>query len=154
MITYSCFLGKSDHDQAIIGDHDQTRITDHGRTRMSDHDRQEYPIETLERVLAQSSCDIFNTDQGAQFTSKGFTDVLNERDIRISMDGKGRWVDNVFVERLWRSVKYECIYLQEWENVVAVREALRKYFLFYNYRRPHQSLNNQTPASVHGLILN
>ncbi|MEI6147375.1 MAG: IS3 family transposase [Methylococcales bacterium] len=114
----------------------------------------DFCIETLERVLAQSSCDIFNTDQGAQFTSKGFTDVLNERDIRISMDGKGRWVDNVFVERLWRSVKYECIYLQEWENVVAVREALRKYFLFYNYRRPHQSLNNQTPASVHGLILN
>ena len=113
----------------------------------------DFCIETLERVLADTRCDIFNTDQGSQFTSKGFTDVLKENDISISMDGKGRWVDNVFVERLWRSVKYECVYLQEWENVITVREALKKYFQFYNYKRPHQSLGKRTPASVHGLIV-
>ena len=65
----------------------------------------------------------------------------------------GRWADNVFVERLWRSVKYECIYLQEWENVVAVREALKAYFYFDNYQRPHQSLDGLTPGSVHGKII-
>lgn len=113
----------------------------------------DFCIETLSRVLAQTRCDIFNTDQGSQFTSKGFTDVLKEHDIDISMDGKGRWVDNVFVERLWRSVKYECVYLQEWENVVAAREALRSYFQFYNYERPHQSLDGLTPAHIHGQIL-
>jgi len=70
------------------------------------------------------------------------------------MDGKGRWVDNVFVERLWRSVKYECIYLYEWTSVVAIREALREYFRFYNYERPHQSLHGLTPYEVHsGRIL-
>lgn len=106
----------------------------------------DFCIETLSRVLAQTRCDIFNTDQGAQFTSKGFTDVLKEYGIKISMDGKGRWVDNVFVERLWRSVKYECVYLQEWENVAAIKEALRAYFQFYNYERPHQSLSGFTPA--------
>lgn len=109
----------------------------------------DFCIETLERVLAHSSCEIFNTDQGAQFTSKGFTDVLIEHQIDISMDGKGRWVDNVFVERLWRSVKYECVYLQEWENVRALRDALRQYFHLYNYERPHQALAKQTPYMVH-----
>lgn len=107
-------------------------------------------IETLQRVLAWTRCDIFNTDQGAQFTSNGFTDVLKTHRIDISMDGKGRWADNVFVERLWRSVKYECVYLQEWENVSAVKEALHAYFQFYNYERPHQSLSGLTPNHVHG----
>lgn len=110
-------------------------------------------IEVLTRVLAQTRCDIFNTDQGSQFTSKDFTDVLKEHEISISMDGKGRWVDNVFVERLWRSVKYECVYLQEWENVATVREALKAYFQFYNYERPHQSLAGLTPNTVHSRIL-
>lgn len=109
----------------------------------------DFCIETLERVLAHSSCEIFNTDQGAQFTSKGFTDVLKEHQINISMDGKGRWVDNVFVERLWRSVKYECVYLQEWANVRALRDALSQYFHLYNYERPHQALAKQTPNMVH-----
>jgi putative transposase len=109
----------------------------------------DFCIETLTRLLAHTRCDIFNTDQGSQFTSKGFTDVLKEHRIAISMDGKGRWVDNVFVERLWRSVKYECVYLQEWENVIAIREALRTYFQFYNYERPHQSLAGLTPSMVH-----
>jgi putative transposase len=114
----------------------------------------DFCIETLERVLASSRCEIFNTDQGAQFTSKGFTDLLRENDVQISMDGKGRWVDNVFVERLWRSVKYECIYLYEWTTVVAIRKALCEYFHFYNYERPHQGLGGLTPHEAHsGKIL-
>ncbi|MFT3742293.1 MAG: IS3 family transposase [Gammaproteobacteria bacterium] len=112
----------------------------------------DFCIETLERVLAKTRCDIFNTDQGSQFTSKGFTGVLKSHGISISMDGKGRWADNIFVERLWRSVKYECIYLQEWESVAAVKEALRGYFEFYNHERPHQSLNGLTPAHVYGIL--
>ena len=109
----------------------------------------DFCIETLERVLTHSRCEIFNTDQGAQFTSKGFTDVLIEHKIDISMDGKGRWVDNVFVERLWRSVKYECIYLQEWASVTILRNALAEYFHLYNYERPHQALGKLTPFMVH-----
>lgn len=109
----------------------------------------DFCIETLERVLAHSRCEIFNTDQGAQFTSKGFADVLIDHKIDISMDGKGRWIDNVFVERLWRSVKYECVYLQEWINVTALRDALSQYFHLYNYERPHQALNKLTPYMVH-----
>ena len=77
----------------------------------------DFCIETLQRVLLNTRCDIFNTDQGSQFTSTGFTDVLKEHEIQISMDGKERGVDNVFVERLWRSVKYECVYLYEWGTV-------------------------------------
>ena len=109
----------------------------------------DFCIEALQRVLARTRCDIFNTDQGAQFTSNGFTDVLKAHRIAISMDGKGRWADNVFVGRLWRSVKYECVYLQEWENVSAVKEALHAYFQFYNYERPHQSLSGLTPSRIH-----
>lgn len=109
----------------------------------------DFCVEVLERVLAHSRCDIFNTDQGSQFTSHDFVRVLKQYNIAISMDGKGRWADNIFVERLWRSVKYECIYLQEWEGIVAIREGLRAYFQFYNYERPHQSLGGLTPASVH-----
>lgn len=114
----------------------------------------DFCIETLERVLAHSSCDIFNTDQGSQFTSTGFTDVLKRGNIRISMDGKGRWADNIFVERLWRTTKYECVYLQEWESVTAVRDGLRDYYQFYNEERPHQSLGGLTPGEIHRRILN
>ena len=110
----------------------------------------DFCVETLERVLTHSHCEIFNTDQGSQFTSNDFIDVLKENHIDISMDGKGRWADNIFVERLWRSVKYECVYLQEWTSVIAIREALREYFRFYNYERPHQSLAGLTPSAVHG----
>jgi putative transposase len=113
----------------------------------------DFCIETLARVLAKTRCDIFNTDQGSQFTSKGFIDVLKSYGIGISMDGKGRWADNIFIERLWRSVKYECVYLQEWEDVRAIREALEVYFQFYNYERPHQSLSGFTPSYIHGQIL-
>lgn len=109
----------------------------------------DFCIETLERVLNISHCDIFNVDQGAQFTCCGFINLLKNSGIKISMDGKGRALDNIFVERLWRSVKYECTYLREWETLSDLREALREYFNFYNYERPHQSLSGLTPAYIH-----
>lgn len=93
--------------------------------------------------------EIFNTDQGSQFTSEKFTGVLKQHDIRISMDGKGRWVDNVFVERLWRSVKYEEVYLKAYDSIGAARASLGKYFTFYNRERRHQSLDRQTPDDVY-----
>jgi putative transposase len=92
---------------------------------------------------------IFNTDQGSQFTSEDFTGVLKQHDIRISMDGKGRWVDNVFVERLWRSVKYEEVYLRAYDSIGDARDSLGRYFVFYNAKRRHQSLDRQTPDSVY-----
>jgi putative transposase len=92
---------------------------------------------------------IFNTDQGCQFTSEEFTGVLKQHDIRISMDGKGRWVDNVFVERLWRSVKYEEVYLRAYESIGDARASLSRYFAFYNAKRRHQSLDRRTPDSVY-----
>lgn len=113
----------------------------------------EFCIETLQRVLHAGKCDIFNTDQGAQFTSNDFTKLLLDHEIKISMDGKGRALDNIFVERLWRTVKYECVYLQEWENVAAIKNALQKYFYFYNDERPHQSLGGLTPAMVHTKLI-
>lgn len=109
----------------------------------------EFCIEALSRVLQNGKCNIFNTDLGAQFTSNGFTKLLLDHGIKISMDGKGRALDNVFVERLWRTLKYEYIYLHEWETVREIRQGLRGYFNFYNNGRPHQSLGGQTPASVY-----
>jgi putative transposase len=109
----------------------------------------DFCIETLKRTLQHSRCDIFNTDQGSQFTSKGFTDILLAHKIKISMDGKGRALDNIFVERLWRSVKYECVYLQEWSSIKEIKAALKTYFEFYNNERPHQSLDGLTPSAVH-----
>jgi len=93
--------------------------------------------------------EIFNTDQGCQFTSEEFTGVLKQHDIRISMDGKGRWVDNVFVERLWRSVKYEEVYLRAYDSIGEARASLGRYFAFYNGKRRHQSLDRRTPDSVY-----
>jgi putative transposase len=93
--------------------------------------------------------EIMNTDQGSQFTSHEFTNLLKEHDIRISMDGKGAWRDNVFVERLWRSVKYEDVYLKAYDSVSAVRTGLNRYFNFYNSRRPHSSLDGKTPDQVY-----
>lgn len=109
----------------------------------------DFCIETLSRVLKLGICEIFNTDQGAQFTSQGFTSLLILNGIKISMDGRGRALDNIFVERLWRSLKYECIYLQEWETVKELRQGLVNYFRFYNHERPHQGLGGVTPASVY-----
>ncbi len=93
--------------------------------------------------------EIFNTDQGSQFTSDDFTQVLNEHEIAISMDGRGRWMDNVFIERLWRSVKYEEVYLKAYEGMPDTRRSLGRYFDFYNQRRRHQSLDKQTPDAVY-----
>ena len=93
--------------------------------------------------------EIFNTDQGSQFTSEEFTGVLKQHEIRISMDGKGRWVDNVFVERLWRSVKYEEVYLKAYDSIGDAGASLGRYFVFYNAKRRHQSLDRQTPDSVY-----
>lgn len=109
----------------------------------------DFCITALERSLAARQCDIFNTDQGAQFTCNGFTSLLEAYGINISMDGKGRALDNVFVERLWRSVKYECVYLMEFDSVKEAKNALRNYFVFYNNERPHQSLGGKTPKSIY-----
>jgi len=106
-------------------------------------------LEALEQALQVNTPGIFNTDQGVQFTSEAFTGALLEKDIRISMDGRGRALDNIFVERLWRTVKYENIYLNEYPTVVALRQGLKDYFTFYNQMRGHQSLNYQTPAEVY-----
>ena len=107
-------------------------------------------IDALEEALQRYGApQIFNTDQGAQFTSEAFTDVLKDRSIEISMDGKGRWVDNVFVERLWRSVKYENVYLHAYETPLALRDGLARYFEFYNARRRHSALDRRTPDAVY-----
>ena len=107
-------------------------------------------VDALEEALRwRGTPEIFNTDQGAQFTSDAFTKVLNDAGIRISMDGKGRWVDNVFVERLWRSVKYEEVYLKAYDSINAARTSLGRYFTFYNTKRRHQSLDRRTPDSVY-----
>jgi putative transposase len=107
-------------------------------------------IEALEEALERfGTPEIFNTDQGSQFTSEAFTDVLKEKGIAISMDGKGRWVDNVFVERLWRSVKYEDLYLRAYETPAQLRSGLGKYFEFYNLRRRHTALDWRTPDAVY-----
>ena len=103
-------------------------------------------VAALEEALARyGSPEIFNTDQGAVFTSEDFTRVLKQAGVDISMDGKGRWMDNVFVERLWRSVKYEEVYLKAYETVAEARASIDTYFEFYNSERRHQSLNRQTP---------
>lgn len=107
-------------------------------------------IDALEEAIeAYGAPEIFNTDQGSQFTSKEFTDVLKSNGIAISMDGKGRWIDNVFVERLWRSVKYEEVYLHAYDDIRVARKSLKRYFTFYNSERKHQSLEDRTPDQVY-----
>jgi putative transposase len=107
-------------------------------------------VETLEEALAaHGKPDIFNTDQGSQFTCEAFTDVLLKHEIRISMDGKGAWRDNVFVERLWRSVKYEEVYLRAYDSVSDARTSIGRYLDLYNRRRPHSSLDDMTPDQAY-----
>jgi len=107
-------------------------------------------VEALEEALTRyGTPEIFNTDQGAQFTSEAFTSVLKAHGVIISMDGRGRWLDNVFVERLWRSVKYEDIYLRAYETPAALRAGLTRYFDFYNCRRRHAALDRRTPNAVY-----
>jgi putative transposase len=106
-------------------------------------------LEALQAAMQQGQPEIFNTDQGAQFTASEFTQTLEHAGIRVSMDGRGRALDNVFVERLWRTVKYENVYLREYVNVPDLIVGLGAYFRFYNSERLHQSLGYRTPASVH-----
>lgn len=107
-------------------------------------------IDALEEAIDRFGCpEIFNTDQGSQFTSEEFTGVLKANDIAISMDGKGQWVDNVFVERLWRSVKYEEVYLSAYDTVQDAKRSLGKYFDRYNSKRRHQGINGMTPDELH-----
>jgi putative transposase len=107
-------------------------------------------IEALEDALASHGRpEIFNTDQGSQFTSPQFTKVLRDAEIRISMDGKGRWMDNVFIERLWRSLKYECVYLHAFETGSELRGGLTQWVGYYNARRPHSSLDGRTPDEAY-----
>lgn len=109
----------------------------------------DFVLDVIDRALAEAAPEICNTDQGAQFTSPKFTDRLLACDVRISMDGRGRALDNIFTERLWRSVKYEEVYLHEYDSPRAARLGLGSYFEFYNYIRPHQSLAYRTPAEVY-----
>lgn len=106
-------------------------------------------IEALQQALQSGRPEIFNTDQGSQFTADAFTSILEAAEVRISMDGKGRALDNIFVERLWRTVKYEDIYLHHYETVPQLYVGLGNYFHFYNQERPHQSLAGRSPAEVY-----
>ena len=107
-------------------------------------------IEALDEALDKYGApEIFNTDQGAQFTSEDFTSVLKSSDIEISMDGKGRWMDNVFIERLWRSLKYEEVYLKAYDTVAEAKAGIGEWIRFYNHERTHQSLGRQTPEQVY-----
>ena len=106
-------------------------------------------LHALEKALHWGTPVIFNTDQGSQFTSQAFTSRLLKEKIQISMDGRGRALDNIFVERLWRSLKYEDIYLKNYESVRAARDGIRHYFLFYNQQRLHQALHYKTPQSIY-----
>ena len=107
-------------------------------------------IEAVEEAIARYGCpEIFNTDQGSQFTSHDFTSVLLKNEIAISMDGKGAWRDNVFVERLWRSIKYEEVYLKAYDSVAEARASIGRYLTFYNGQRPHSSLDRRTPDQAY-----
>lgn len=106
-------------------------------------------IEALEQALSYGCPEIFNTDQGVQFTSKSFTSILKMHGVRISMDGRGRALDNVFIERLWRTVKYEELYLKEYQTVADLIKGLTSFFGYYSQERPHQALMGRTPLSVY-----
>jgi putative transposase len=111
----------------------------------------DFCVDALEEALGRYGApEIFNTDQGAQFTSEAFTGVLKAAGSKISMDGKGRWIDNVFVERLWRSVKYEEVYLRAYESVTEARSRIGGYFRFYNSERRHQSLASTPDQAYFG----
>lgn len=118
--------------------------------RLSNSLETHFCVEALDHALASTAPEIFNTDQGAQFTSLEFTSRLDEKGVRISMDGRGRALDNVFVERLWRSVKWEEVYLHSYQSVHDAWQGLQRYFVHYNHERPHQALGYLTPAEVYG----
>lgn len=106
-------------------------------------------LEALDEAFRQGKPKIFNTDQGSQFTSKDYTQRVIKNEVKMSMDSKGRALDNIFIERFWRSLKYEDIYLKDYQSFTELRKGLDNYFNFYNYRRVHQSLNYKTPAEIY-----
>jgi len=110
----------------------------------------DFCVSALEEALNRYGApEIFNTDQWSQFTSDDFTRTLKEAGVRISMDGKGRWMDNVMIERLWRSLKYECVYLHAFESGSEVRHGLTRWINYYNAKRPHSSLDDRTPDEAY-----
>jgi len=117
--------------------------------RLSNSLEAHFCLEALEEALEQRTPTIFNTDQGAQFTSLEFTSRLEQHGIQISMDGRGRALDNIFVERLWRTVKWEEVYAHDYQTTQEAWRSLHRYFVFYNHERPHQSLGYLTPAEVY-----
>ena len=112
----------------------------------------DFCVEALEEALKKGKPDVFNTDQGSQFTGKAFTGLLEKHGIKISMDGKGSYRDNLFIERLWRTVKYEEVYLKAYQNGKDARTGISEYFRFYNNARPHQALGYRTPGDVFTFI--
>lgn len=118
--------------------------------RLSNTMESTFCVEALKEALSRyGRPEIFNTDQGSQFTSEEFTKVLSDAGVRISMDGKGRWMDNIFIERLWRSLKYECVYLREFETGVDAKREIGNWLDYYNTDRPHSSLADKTPMEVY-----
>jgi putative transposase len=118
--------------------------------RISNSMTADFCVEALEEAIARYGApEIFNTDQGSQFTASSFIQVLQKHQIRISMDGRGAWRDNVFVERLWKSVKYEEVYLHAYDSVAAAKAGIQRYLAFYNSRRPHTALDRNTPDNVY-----
>jgi putative transposase len=109
----------------------------------------DFCLEALKGALRRGQPEIFNSDQGSQFTSEKFTGALEAKKIAVSMDGRGRCMDNIFIERLWRSLKYEEVYLKDYESVTEARAGIDRYFRFYNHQRLHQSLDYRTPAAIH-----
>ena len=119
--------------------------------RLSSTLENDFCIQALKEALETAMPEIHNSDQGIQFTAENYTAVLEEKDVQISMDGRGRCMDNIFTERLWRTVKYENIYLHEYQNINEARAGLVQYFQFYNYLRIHQALGYKTPAEIYFL---
>jgi len=123
--------------------------------RLSTTQDASFCVEALEEAIARYGCpEVMNTDQGGQYTSLAWTEVLKAHGIRISMDGKGNWMDNVFIERLWRSLKYECVYLNAFENLRDAGRHIGNWMTYYNRERPHSSLDDLTPHEVYSGIRN
>ena len=119
--------------------------------RLSNTMEAEFCVTALKEALTRfGKPEIFNTDQGSQFSSNDFTDVLRDAKVKISMDGRGRWMDNVFIERLWRSLKYECVYLNAFETGSELRAGLGRWINYYNGHRPHSRFGGRTPDEVYG----
>lgn len=144
-ITYISLLGTHVYLMAIIDWYSRYVI----EWALSISLEADFCVSALQKALLNGRCDIFNTDQGSQFTSSAWLNVLKSAKINMSMDGRGRYLDNIFVERLWRSVKQECIYLRDFSSVIEVRVALTAYFEYYNHHRLHQALGYKTPVEIY-----